>query len=455
MDNLNLKEENKQFYKSLFVIVAPIAVQNLLSTFVSSLDVVMLGFVNQTAIAAVSLANQIQFILMLFYVGLASGLTMLTSQYWGKRDFKSLLTLAGTAFRISACAGILFSCSAIFFPRLLMKIFTNEEQLIETGSLYLRTVGLSYFFMSISQVYQATLKSVEHLKTATSTTIVALLLNALLNATFIFGWFGLPKMGVFGIALATVIARGVELAICIFAGTTIKEFKITLKCFLMRNKVLSKDFIKFSLPAVGNEFVWGAAFATYSVILGHLGEDIVAANSVVNVIRNLASILCFGMAYGGAILLGKQMGEGNIELAKRNAKRLVKSTILAGVIGCVIMICMRPVLPFIAKLNETATSYSNILLYINSYSIIGAAINTVMICGVFRAGGDAKFGFYVDSISMWCVSVPLGVIAAFVLKLPPLWVYFVLFLDEFEKMPIVVIHYLKGKWAKNITRDVA
>lgn len=448
-----MTKEAKSFYKSLFVIVAPIALQNLLSSLVNSLDVIMLGFVGQTAIAAVSLANQVQFIMMLFYIGLASGLTMLTAQYWGKQDYKSLRILTGTALRISAAAGFIFSFLVIFFPELIMKIFTNEEPMIECGALYLRTVGISYFFMAFSQVYQAILKSIEHVKTATSATVIALGLNMFLNATFIFGWFGLPKLGVFGIALATTIARGIELGVCIFAGFKIKEVKITPKCFVLRNKVLSKDFAKYSLPAVGNEFVWGAAFATYSVILGHLGEDIVAANSVVNVVRNLASIVCFGMAYGGAILLGKQIGEGKMTLAKSNASRLVKSTVLAGLIGGIIMILLRPILPMIADLNETAASYRNTLLFINSYSLLGATVNTVLICGIFRAGGDAKFGFITDSISMWAVSVPLGIISAFVLKLPPLWVYFILFLDEFEKMPVVIIHYLRGKWLKNITRD--
>lgn len=445
--------ESKTFYKSLFVIVAPIAVQNLLSSLVNSLDVIMLGWVSQTAIAAVSLANQVQFLMILFYIGLASGLTMLTAQYWGKCDYKSLKILAGTALRISAVAGFLFGFAAIFFPTALMKIFTLEEPLIENGVVYLRTVGISYFFMAFTQVYQAFFKSIEHVKTATATTVVAIILNVFFNATFVLGWFGIPKLGIFGIALATVIARSVELIVCVFFGFKIKEFKLTPKCFFMRNKLLFKDFVKYSFPALGNEFVWGAAFVTYSIILGHLGEDIVAANSVVNVIRNLATILCFGMAYGGAILLGKQMGEGNLEKAKRNARRLVVSTILAGFLGGIVMILLKPVLPLIANLNESASSYRTILLFINSYSIIGAAINTVLICGVFRAGGDAKFGFYVDSFIMWCVSVPLGLLAAFVFKFSPLWVYFILFLDEFEKMPLVIIHYLRGKWLKNITRE--
>ena len=141
-----------------------------------------------------------------------------------------------------------------------------------------------------------------------------------------------------------------------------------------------------------------------------------------------------------------------MEVAERNASRLARVTILSGVLGAILLLCTYPIIPYIADLNETAAHYRNVLLFINSYSLIGASINTVLICGIFRAGGDSKFGFIADTINMWCLSVPLGLIAAFVLKLPPLWVYFILFLDEFEKMPFVIRHYFKKGWLRNITR---
>lgn len=452
MEKIASKVESKEFFKGLFVIVAPIAIQNLISSACNSLDVVMLGDVSQTAIAATSLANQVQFILMLFFVGMGSGLSMLTSQYWGKKDFKSIQILMGTALRISCSAGFFFCAATFLFPRVIMRLFTNEPPLIENGSLYLKTVSFAYFLLSVSQVYHAVLKSTEHVKTVTAITFIALGLNLCLNGIFIYGWLGAPKLGIFGVAIATVISRAVELLICILFSHRVKNVRISLFNIVLRKAVLSRDFVVYSLPAVGNEFVWGAAFATYSAILGRLGEDIVAANSIVNVVRNLASILCFGMAYGGAILLGKQIGEGDLAKVKRNGTRLVRSTIAAGVIASVCMLAMRPLMPRLADLSEAASHYRDYLLFINSYSLLGATINTVLICGIFRAGGDAKFGFVLDSIAMWCVSIPLGLLSAFVFKLPPLAVYFILYLDEFEKMPIVVVHYLKGRWLKDITR---
>ena len=440
----------KNFYKSLFHIVGPMAIQNLIVAAVTSADVIMLGYVGQTAIAASSLAGQIQFIIVMVATGLSSGLVMLAAQYWGKKDVQSIKILHGAALRISASFGIVFTIGAMFFPELLMKIFTNEEPLIKEGARYLRAVSLSYLFFSISQIFQAGFKSIERVKSVTIITTVALLLNIGLNAVFIFGF----KMGIIGVGIATTIARFIEMVLCIIYARTQKDVSFKISNIFTFNKVLNIDFIKFSLPALGNELVWGAAFATYSVILGHMGEDIVAANSVVNVIRQLASIMCFGMAYGGAVVLGKTMGSGDMELAERNAKRLVRSTILAGVAGSILLLCCFPIMPLLAELTPAAAHYRNLLMFINAFSITGAAINTVLICGIFRAGGDAKFGFIMDCISMWVVSVPLGLLAAFVFKLPPIWVYFILYLDEFEKMPVVVIHYLKKGWLKNITREI-
>ena len=451
--SLDQREESRNFFKSLFTIVGPIALQNLISAAVGSADVIMLGKVGQDAIAAVNLASNIQFILFLFFIGLSSGVVMLAAQYWGKKDTHSIETIFGIGCKISAAIGLVFALSAFFVPGLLMKIFTDELPLISIGSEYLRFVSVGFFILAFSQIYQAVLKSIERVRTVTVITTAALLLNIGLNAVFIYGLFGMPKLGVRGVALATTISRVIELLVCVFVCARVREIHFGLETLFRKNAVLLRDFVHYSLPAIGNEAVWGAGWATYAVIMGHLGSDLVAANSVVNVVRNLASVLCFGMAYGGAIVLGKQMGANQMELVSRNASRLVKSTILAGAAGAVALGLCRPLIFRIADLNEQARFYLTPLLYINCLSLFGAAINTVLICGVFRAGGDAKWGFVLDAIAMWAVSVPLGFFCAFVLHLPPLVVYLILYVDEWEKMIFNVIHYKRGKWMKNITRD--
>ena len=448
-----MNSEAKEFYRDLRNVVQPMAIQNLISSAVNSADVIMLGYIGQTAIAASALAGNIAFILFMISTGLSSGLVMLGAQYWGKKDTESIKTLLGIGLRICCTAETIVAIIAAVYPRILMLIFTKDEALIAEGCRYLRAVSVSYVCLSFAQMFQAGFKSIERVKIVTITSTTCLFLNIGLNAVFIFGLFGVPKMGILGVGIATSIARFIEMVICFVYAHHQKDVRFSVSCMFRRNKLLTRDFFKYSLPAVGNELVWGAAFSMYSVIMGHLGEDIVAANSVVNTVRQLGSVLCFGMAYGGAIVLGKNMGSGDMQKAERNASRLARVTILSGVLGAVLVICLFPVMPYIAQLNETASHYRNVILFINAYSIIGAAINTVLICGIFCAGGDAKFGFVADSINMWCVSVPLGLLAAFVFKLPPLWVYFILFLDEFEKMPFVIRHYFKKGWLRNITRD--
>ncbi len=447
-----MTNEAKTFYKDLRNVVQPMAIQNLISSAVNSADVIMLGYIGQTAIAASSLAGNVAFILFMVSTGLSSGLVMLGAQYWGKKDTESIKTLLGIGLRICCTVEILVALIAAFYPRILMLIFTKDEGLIIEGCKYLRAASFSYVCLSFSQMFQAGFKSIERVKIVTITSTTSLFLNIGLNAVFIFGLLGVPKMGITGVGIATSIARFIEMVICFIYASRQKDVHFSVSCVFRRNKLLTRDFIRYSMPAVGNELVWGAAFAMYSVIMGHLGEDIVAANSVVNTVRQLGSVLCFGMAYGGAIVVGKYMGAGDMEVAERNASRLARVTIISGVLGAVLLLCCYPILPYIADLNETAAHYRNVLLFINSYSLIGASINTVLICGIFRAGGDAKFGFVADCINMWAVSVPLGLLAAFVLKLPPLWVYFILFLDEFEKMPFVIRHYYKKGWLRNITR---
>lgn len=442
----------------MLTLVGPIVVQNLVTAAVSSADVVMLGRVGQTAVAAVSLASYVQFVLMLFSTGVSSGLVMLAAQYWGKGDLHSIETLADIAYFISCTVGLLFAVLATMCPQRLMLIFTNEVPLIDTGAQYLRIVGVSYFIVSFSGVLQSVLRSIEHVKLVSAVTTMALLLNIVLNAIFIFGLCGVPRMGVRGAALATTIARVVELIVCAAAATRIKGLNLRPHFLrLLRDggqgRILFKDFCHYSMPAIGNEAVWGAAFATYSVILGHMGEDIVAAASVINVAKNLASVACFGMAYGGAILMGKELGSGEMERARADATRLWRSTFIAALIGALVIIACRPLVMRMAKLSPDALLDLSTMIWINAASLVGAAVNTVLICGIFRAGGDAKFGFVMDCIIMWCVSVPLGTLAAFVLHLPPIAVYLVLYLDEFEKMPIVIHHYRSGKWIRNITRD--
>ena len=444
---------SSSFNKDILRLAVPIVLQNIVTTAVNSADVIMLGFVGQNALSAGSLANQVMFILQLVYTGISSGVIMLAAQYWGKKDTKTIEHIMGIGMQLSIFISSMFFIMAFFFPHVLMRIFTNDINLITEGIPYLRMVSFSYLFMSFSQVYLCAMRSIERVHFSTVTNAVALILNIIFNAVFIFGLFGAPKLGIIGVALATVIARAVEFTICVIDNFIPKAIHFHIKNVLEVNKILFFDFMKYSLPAFGNEIVWGVAFSMYSVIMGHLDSDIVAANAVVVVARNLGTVACFGIADAGAIILGKSIGSGNTDTIKSDSSHFVKITSMSAVVGGIVIFLLRPVFFTMADLTPTAQSYLSIMLFINMYYIVGQAVNTALICGVFRSGGDSKWGFFCDIIDMWCYSVPLGFISAFVLKLPPMWVYFLICTDEFVKIPFVYKHYKSYKWLKNITRD--
>ena len=441
------------FNRDIIRLAVPIVLQNLVTTAVNSADVIMLGFVGQDALAAGSLANQVMFILNLVFVGISSGVIMLAAQYWGKQDTKTIEYIMGIGMQLSVFISAVFFISAFFFPGFLMQIFTNDTELILSGIPYLHVISFSYLFMSFSQVYLCAMRTVERVYFATAANAAALILNIILNAVFIFELFGAPKLGIVGVALATVIARGVELTICIIDNLLPKVIHFRINTVFEIHKVLFSDFLKYSLPAFGNEIVWGVAFSMYSVIMGHLDGDIVAANAVVVVARNLGSVACFGIANAGAILLGKSMGSGNTNTIKADSSHFLKITSISAILGGAVIFLFKPVFINMADLSPPARSYLGIMLFINMYYILGQAVNTAFICGIFRAGGDSKWGFICDIIDMWCYAVPLGFISAFVVKLPPMWVYFLICTDEFVKIPFVYKHYKSYKWLKNITRD--
>lgn len=450
-----IKSVDPGFRSQMYKLLIPLVIQNLLNAAVSSSDVVMLNYVSQSSISAVSLAANYAQVLGSVFYGLGTGATLLCAQYYGKKDFRAIQAVQGIALRFSMAISAVFALAAFTVPQVLMRLFTNDAELISIGAGYLRIMGITYLCWGIIEVYMSVLRSIGRVTICLALNIMTFFLNIALNAVFIFGLLGAPKLGAVGVAIATAASRVVELVGSFVVSAFSKDVKLKLSEVLRRNKVLTGDFVRLALPALGNDVSWGVAFSMYSVILGHLGNDAVAANSIVVVIRNLTTTFCFAVAGAGGILLGNVMGTGDLDKAKKYASEVMKMTVFSGAVGGVVLIAAIPlVLRFAsASLSDTAMGYLRVMLWINSYYIMGAAINTSLIAGVFRAGGDTRFGLICDSIDMWCYAVPLGFLAAFVLKLPVLWVYFLLCTDEFVKWPWVLRHYRSGAWAKNITRE--
>ena len=441
------------FYRQMFKLAIPIIIQNLLSAAVNSSDVVMLNYVGQSAISAVSLAANYSNILFMVYYGLGTGASLLCAQYFGKKNMQAIHAVEGIALRFSLAISALVALAAFTMPQRMLLLFTSDQELIAIGSSYIRIMGITYLCWGVTEIYLAILRSIGRVTISMALNMLAFGLNILLNAVFIFGLFGAPKLGATGVAIATASSRLIQLIASVIVSLLSKDVKLNPAYMFIRSKTLLNDFIHLSLPALGNDLSWSVAFSMYSVILGHLGTEAVAANSLVTVVRNVGSVFCFAIASAGTILLGRVMGQGELEKSKSYASRMLKMTVVAGAVGGVIVLAVTPFVLRFASLNDTAMHYLKYMLLINSYYIMGSAVNTALIAGVFRAGGDTKFGLICDTIDMWVYAVPLGFFAAFVLKLPVLWVYFLLCTDEFVKWPWVIRHYRKGEWAKNITRE--
>ena len=363
----NLNIDWKLFYKSVFALVIPMALQNLINVGVTATDVIMLGKVGEKVLSGASLAGQVQFIMTLIFYGTTSGATVLTAQYWGKKDTRTIEKILGIGLRTGLTTAVVFAVAALGIPGLLMRIYTSDPVVIAEGVKYLRIVALSYIFMAVTQVYLNIIRSMEKVVIATFIYAVSLGLNIIINAVLIFGMFGFPKLGIAGAAIGTLCARGAETIMVLFyAFLKNKIVRIRLQDMLHIDPVLWKDFLVYALPVVLNELMWG------------LGSS---ANTAV------------------------------------------------------------------------AGSYLSFMFFVMSYFTVAQAFNTTMVIGIFRSGGDTKFGMIMDVSTMWGCSILLGAAAAFIFHAGVPVVYMILMSDELIKIPITIKRYLSFKWLKDVTRE--
>lgn len=447
-----MESEKRIFYRKLWGLVFPIAIQNLMTALVSASDAFMLGFVSQTSLSAVSLATQIQFVHNLFMLALTIGATTLAAQYWGKGDTDSVEEILAIVLKISMAVSVVFFIAAMFFSGFLMRIFTNDIRLIQAGIPYLRIVSVSYLFMGFSQIYLCIMKNSGRTAKSTIYGSVAVVINIGFNVIFIFGLAGFPAMGIAGAALATTVSRALELLLTIYENMHRSLVCVRLKYIRNSSKKLKKDFWHYTTPVLGNELVWECGFTMFSVIMGHLGSDAVAANSVANILKNIIACVCNGIGIGAGIIVGNELGKGEMERATEYGNRLFKLAVFAGAVSGLILLAVSPVLRiFTGSLSAQAHSYLKNMMYICTYYMIGKSVNATVIAGVFCAGGDTKFGLKCDAVTMWVILIPIGMITAFVLKLPIMVVYFIISMDEIIKLPAVYRHYKKYNWVRNLT----
>lgn len=443
--------DKRIFNQKLLKLVLPLTFQHFLFALVPAADAVMLANLEQDAMSAVSLATQVSFVLNLFTFAVTMGANMLVAQYWGKEDKDSVEQVWAFSQKLILPVGLLFWAATFFFPELVMGIYTSETVLITLGAQYLKIASFSYLLTCILQVIETIMKNTGLVKHVTIVSCFMVGINIFLNAVFIYGLFGVKEMGVEGAAIATTLSTLGSLLIVLVIQSRYKIVRFRLKYLFRIDKKLRSDFIRYTAPVFGNQITWGFGFTTLTVIMGHLGSDAVAANAIVAVIKDLISCFCFALSTGGAIMVGNELGANNLDTAKEYGSRLCRLALYSGILAGMLILVSTPLVLHFVNLTETAAHYLKWMMVMCVYYMVGRSMNSTVISGIFCAGGDTKFGFICDTITMWACIIPVGALFAFVFKAPVLLVFFILNLDELIKLPAVYKHYKKYLWLNNLT----
>ena len=442
----------KEFNRELMRLALPISLQSLMLALVAAGDALMLGRVAQNEMTAVSLATQVQFVQNMFLGAITGAGAILGAQYWGKKDTETIGDIFSLMLRYAGLISLVFFLACELIPELLMRFFTSDPALIEIGINYLKIAGWSYLLAGVSQCYLTVMKVTDHVRPCALISSSAVILNILLNAVFIFGLLGAPAMQARGAALATTISRVTELALCVIFSSRPGFLRPMWKRLLKQQRQLRKDFARQCLPLMGGSLCWGVGFTSYTAIMGHMGTDAAAANSVAAVVRDLICCGCNGIGSAAGIMVGNELGAGRLERGRAYGIRLKNISYLIGFISMALVLAVTPLVVRMVILTEEASSYLTGMMVIMGVYMIGRCVNTVTINGVLDGGGDTLFDMYSLIVCMWVIAIPLAMLGAFVFGWPVLLVYACTCLDEVGKIPWVMFRFRKYKWVRNLTR---
>lgn len=458
MTKKTLKElfYDKKFYKMVLFLALPIILQNLIASSVNMLDTLMIGRVGEVELAAVGIANQFYFIFSLFIMGISSGCAVFIAQLWGKRDKNNIQKVLGIGIISGVLITTVFNLVGVLFPEKIISIFNIDPQVIKIGASYLKIVCFSYIFTTISFNYAAALRSVENTVLPMLASFLGLIVNGVLNTVLIFGLLGFPAMGVRGAAIATIIARGSECALLVLY-TYISKNILAAKAKDLFNitRDLTKSVFITMIPVLLNEACWGLGNLTYAVIYGRIGTQATASIQICTTIFNLFMIITFGLANVAVVVIGKEIGAGREKQGLLYARRLCVISLITGVILAIVLAITSPIVLTVFKVSEEVLRNSLRILYVYSVLMPLRVFTVILVVGILRGGGDAKYGAIVQGITLWGIGIPLSFVAAFILHLPIYLVVSVTAAEEIVKCIIVVRRYRSNKWINNIVNQVS
>jgi len=444
--------KNKIFLKTLVKLALPIALQNLILSSLNLVDNIIIGGLGEVAIAGVGLANQYFFLLNLILFGITSGSAIFTAQFWGNRDIPNIKRVLGLSLITGCSAAFLFFLGGVCFPQQILGVFSRDPEVIRLGGKFLRIIAFSYVITAVTFSFSFTLRSVGQVKTPMMVSVIALGINTALNYILVYGYFGMPKLGVEGSAIATVIARIVECGLLI--GIVYKKKYVIagkVKEFLDLTEIFVKKFFKVTLPVIANEGVWALGVSLYAIVYARMGTDVIASTNISSTIEKIVWVLFMGLGNACAVMIGNKIGEGNEKEAFAYAKRFI-------IIGPALAMIMGVVVYFASgwslkayNISPQVYYYAHRNLMVFSFFLWVKVFNFTSIVGIFRSGGDTKFCLIIDTAGVWVIGVPLACLGGLVLHLPIYWVYLLVYVEEVFKLIVGLPRIYSKKWIHNLT----
>ena len=451
---MNLLVKDRKFYKTFFSMTGIIALQNLITFAVNLADNIMIGGYSQDALSGVAMVNQIQFLLQMLVMGAGNGIVVLSSQYWGKKDLEPIRKITSAGMLVGIALSAAMMATVFFFPSQTLGLLTNEQAVILEGSKYLRIICFSYVLFAITNILLCALRSVETVKIGFVVNLTALFVNIYLNYGLIYGKMGMPEMGVEGAAIATLSARIVEFLIVVgYVFFADKKICWRPGNLLHIDRTMFRDYIRVGLPLILTDGVWGLAMSAQTAILGRLGNDTIAANSIATTIFQVVTVVTYASGNASGVLIGKTVGEGDIPRVKAYAKTLQIVYLFIGVLtGAVLYLCK----DFIISLYDVtpqAVELSGRFITVLSVSVIGTSYQCSCLTGIVTGGGDTKFVLINDLIHQWLIVIPAAFLSAFVFHAPLLVTFMCLKADQILKCFVAIVKVNRFRWIHVLTRE--
>ncbi|WP_130808171.1 MATE family efflux transporter [Senegalia massiliensis] len=445
---------DKEFFKRLIAIALPISIQNLISSSLNMVDTVMIGKLGETSIASVGIANQLFFFFTLLMFGLNSGSAIFISQYWGKRDITNIRRVLGFSIISGTLISLIFTMSALLIPEKILGIFTNDKEVIQLGVSYLLIVCFSYTITSITFSYSFASRSIGNAKLPMIVSAISLGVNTTLNYLLIFGNFGFPALGIKGAAIATLIARIIELTLLL---TTIYRKGLVLDAKIREMKDLSKAFImrivKTTTPVILNEAFWSLGVITYSAVYGRISTEAFASVQISNTVQQVFMVVSMGIGNAAAVMIGNSIGAKDETKAIGYAKRFSIITPLIGIIIGILIIVFSPLIISFFEVSVIVRENVEKILIVFAIFMAFKVFNTTLIVGILRGGGDTTVSLFIEAGSVWLIGVPMAIVGGHILNLPVYYVVVLVSLEEFVKAMVGIPRVISKKWVRNVIEE--